>query len=267
MSIPLTAKKETGLLAATRSPASRHHHLPGLSKPSTTLWGSVFLAIHGTPFVVMKFIDLTGRKFGRLTVVRKADSYAAGKIKWVCKCDCGNEKEVLANNLRSGHTNSCGCIFKTMNIRHGHSRTVRGGKDSPEYRAWTGMKDRTHGNKTTRSFYPHYEGRGITMCERWEVFENFLADMGPKPSPKHSVDRIDNNKGYGPDNCRWATCKEQARNTRRNVYLTYEGRTECLSEWASILGLKIPTIHYRLKRGLSVKQAFEMKKCSRQKAV
>lgn len=139
--------------------------------------------------------------------------------------------------------------------KHGHSR--RSGR-TPEYRAWKRLTDRCYNPKCAA--FENYGGRGITVCDRWrgpQGFQNFLADMGEKPNPKHlfSLERIDNNKGYSPENCRWATYQEQARNTRWNRLITYNNETLCLEEWATRLGMKSATLAQRLKR-LPTHEAF-----------
>jgi hypothetical protein len=157
-----------------------------------------------------KFQDLTGQKFGILTVKQREYKNVKDTI-WLCQCDCGKMKEIRATHLKSGATISCGCLQskpgdKNPNYRHG-------GRYSPEYWPWQALKDRCV-NKN-RGDFQSYGGRGITVCERWrDSFENFFADMGPRPSPKHSVDRIDVNGNYEPGNCRWASISEQSRNKR-----------------------------------------------------
>ena len=163
--------------------------------------------------------DIRGLRFGRWLVVGSAPVRLAGITKWACRCDCGTERMVAGGHLRGGRTNSCGCYNREVAGRralersttHGHSPR---GKASPEYRAWRSMLNRC--DHPCVNSYERYGGRGITVCSRWrESFEAFLADMGPKPSPKHSVDRIDNDGNYEPGNCRWATPIEQAQHKRR----------------------------------------------------
>lgn len=166
------------------------------------------------------FVDLTGRKFGTLTAMRLAGSRVVGNqgkrfLVWACKCDCGKSVDVIGNKLKTGHVKSCGCATRQMvsatKTRHGENNRVTG--MSPEYRAWYAMKTRC-GNPKQGS-WRSYGGRGIKVCDRWaRLFENFLEDMGRKPSPSHSLDRIDVNGNYEPSNCRWATPLEQRLNQR-----------------------------------------------------
>lgn len=189
----------------------------------------------------MKRIDLTGKRFGRLTVVEYAGTNKVGKssaVTWHCKCDCGNDTIVMTNHLRTGNTSSCGCF-----VRERH--TIHGMWDTSIYRTWADIKKRCL-NPNNKA-YKHYGGRGITICERWLKFENFLADMGERPDGL-TIERIDNDKGYSPENCRWATYKEQNRNSRRTRMISYFGETRCLSEWAEVLNINRTTLHWRLRK-------------------
>lgn len=162
-----------------------------------------------------KFIDLSGRRFGRLSVVRYAGTRAR-KPYFSCQCDCGQSLTVCGVNLSTSRTSSCGClhseIAKEATATHGESRV---GKRTPEYRTWIQMKTRCE-NPNYREFH-YYGGRGIKVCERWSAsFESFLSDVGRKPSPQYSIDRWpDVNGHYEPGNVRWATNRQQAENRRK----------------------------------------------------
>jgi len=198
----------------------------------------------------MKLIDMTGQKFYRLTAIKKID----GK-RWLFKCDCGNEKVIDSYCVRKGITKSCGC-YNIECLKE--SKKTHGLRHTSEYNTWVGMKKRCDINKANKEDFDLYAGRGITVCDRWiESFENFIEDMGMKPNPKYSIDRIDNNKGYSKENCRWATNKQQSRNKRDNFYVTYNKETKSLVEWCEELNLNYGTIHARLKvYKWSVEKAF-----------
>lgn len=155
-------------------------------------------------------INLMGQKFGRLTVIEPTEKRKGG-IVWKCVCDCGNKREVSAGILRSGRAISCGCWRRKRTVKHGCSRL---GFVTPEYRTWYSMKRRCL--NSNNKFYKYYGGRGIIVCDRWlNSFENFLEDMGERPNPELSIDRINNDGNYEPNNCRWATQKEQMAHIRR----------------------------------------------------
>ena len=186
--------------------------------------------------------DLTGISFGNIRVIKEGDPCFVGtkrdcRARWLCRCVCGKEWLVRTSNLTAGNTVSCGCV----------SRTKHGLYKSPEYSAWRDMIRRC--TNPNCKVLEHYGGRGISVCDSWKKFENFYGDMGPRPSSSHTLDRIDNGKGYEPSNCRWATRLTQSRNTRRCVSVFYLGREMVLSEAISMSGLKASTVMGRRRLG------------------
>jgi len=192
-----------------------------------------------------RFIEMTGRRFGYLTAVSLAPRLK-GEISWRCLCDCGNTHVVTGQLLRRGGVRSCGCK------RYGQAKT-HGARHTSEWVIWSSMRGRC--NNPNDKAYARYGGRGIFVCGEWEAFEKFLSDMGPRPSKKHSLDRIDNNGGYSKENCRWATNKEQNRNKRNNVLLTHNGETKTLVEWDEASGAARGSIASRIYKGWSVERA------------
>jgi hypothetical protein len=196
------------------------------------------------------FIDMRGMRFGRLVVLEYAGK--VGRVtRWNCVCDCGSQYVGAGKDMRSGNTSSCGCVhsdqLKLRNAKHGMS-------SRSEYSIWLGMIDRC--SRLGHKNYESYGGRNIVVCDRWrESFEAFFSDMGDRPSPEHSIDRIDNDKGYEPENCRWATQSTQVRNSRRMRPLTLNGRTQTMTEWAAELGINYSTIATRLAKGYSHEEA------------
>ena len=157
-------------------------------------------------FMTQKYKDLVGIKYGRWTVLKLAHRDKNLAIHWVCECECGNIKILRCDNLKSGDSRSCGCLIKeTRKRKHGLSGT-------PEYNSWQAMIQRCTNIKSKQ--YPRYGGRGIKICDRWLDINNFLLDMGKRPSKDHTLDRIDNSLGYPPENCRWADWFVQNRNRR-----------------------------------------------------
>ncbi len=205
-------------------------------------------------------MDLTGQTFGRLTVLeRSLPNHPSGGVQWKCRCACGNVVTVIASNLKKRST-SCGCWKKESagNIMRGKPSPQRthGMSGTPEYNIWNGMKQRCSNENDPN--YRRYGGRGISVCERWlgeQGFVNFLADMGPRPSDEHSVDREDNDGNYEPSNCYWATDTEQANNKSSNRKMTYNGETLNQAEWCRRTGIHQATMNNRLKSGWTDEEA------------
>ena|ERR1051325_2622094 len=179
------------------------------------------------------FQDLTGKTFGRLKVISRAESRDGKTVYWNCICNCGNQHTTVGNLLKNGRAISCGCYrSEASSIRNG-SHHMTG---TVEYRAWRNMLNRCCNPKCDH--YNSYGGRGITVCDRWlKSFENFLEDMGLIDGDKRTIDRIDNNKGYSPDNCRWATLSDQAKNKTTSVYVFFENKLYSMLDFCKICGI------------------------------
>ena len=199
--------------------------------------------------------DYSGVRFGRLTAssLVARDTGSGGKNVWRFLCDCGACVDLNIRDVRSGHTSSCGCLARdtivARNLTHGLSASY-----PVEYRAWKGIRRRCRAK--TCGDYADYGGRGISVCGEWDDFAVFLADMGPRPTWAHSVDRVDVNGDYRSDNCRWALPQVQANNKRTNHLIEMRGETKTLAQWCEIFGLDGSKVRYRLKSGRSVEDAF-----------
>lgn len=196
-----------------------------------------------------RLMDISGMTFGWWHVVGRFPGNQGGAL-WNCVCRCGRRRIICSAHLRAGHTKSCGCAPRTYYATHGKSRT-------PEHAILAGMLSRCQNPK--RKSFKHYGGAGVTVSDRWQQFENFLADMGSRPSPRHSIDRIDSSGSYEPSNCRWATFTEQANNRRNTRFVTYRGTRMALTDAVRAAG---SVIHYeaawvRIRTGWSVERALE----------
>ena len=231
-------------------------------------------------------MDLTGKRFGRLVVISINTNHElkTQQAVWSVRCDCGNElDQVPGQRLRQGHTTSCGCFRKEASAQrattNGWSKQAR--PFSPESLAWLGAMQRC--SNPDNIGYKNYGGRGIAVCNRWSGehgCESFLTDMGKRPSAKHSIDRIENGKGYwcgkaecpecGPlgrsPNCRWATKKQQANNTRRNVLVTFSGETKTIAGWSEATGINPFALRSRVNRGWSIEKALSTRHDARRKS-
>lgn len=196
---------------------------------------------------------VVGDRFGRLLVLAVINKDRCGQ-KFLCRCDCGKDRSVYSHNIRSGKTKSCGCLHReTTRLRSTVHGAKRNGIKTPEYGTWQAMLSRCI-NQNDGSF-PDYGGRGIQVCKRWiESFQNFLDDVGLRPTGK-TLDRINNDGNYEPNNCHWATKKQQARNTRTNRWIEFNGQKKVLAQWADDLEIAPNVLVQRLKRGWPIERA------------
>ena len=198
------------------------------------------------------FIDLTGRRFGKLIVIYRIENDKYHNAQWLCKCDCSNETIVPSNRLKSKNTRSCGCLRTFHNYR---CRNI----NNKTYITWKNMIQRCYYTKHHR--YKNYGGRGIKVCKQWlkpkgQGFLSFLKDMGEKPEGL-TLDRIDNNSNYCLENCRWDTYETQSRNTSKNILITINSRTMCLKDWCVELNINYKTMHKKIRRGASPKDVIK----------
>lgn len=191
-----------------------------------------------------------GARFGQVVVIGEGSPKPAkGRVcrRWSLRCDCGDVFEAVIGMVNAGRVTACHACAIARRCKHGGARL---GRQHPEYFIWSGLRNRCNSPNTTS--YPSYGGRGIRVCARWDSFENFVADMGPRPTPRHTIDRIDNDGNYEPANCRWVTPKDQGRNKRNNRKFTFRGKTLCLTEWAEELGVPVATLRARIRAGYGV---------------
>lgn len=202
-----------------------------------------------------KLNNLTGMRFGRLVALERAEDYVTPKgqhkTQWRCRCDCGNEIITNSSNLRSGITKSCGCFADEIRSQNGHNNKKHGGFGTRLYRIYRGMWQRCYDKKVSQ--YPRYGGRGISICDEWmgeTGFERFREwSYANGYDDLLTIDRINNDGNYSPDNCRWCTQKEQQNNRMCNVLLTVDGETHTMAEWSDISGINVSTIKSRHNAG------------------
>jgi hypothetical protein len=197
---------------------------------------------------------ITGQLFGKLTTLSEPHRRLSDKRLMVrCRCACGAETVVLVHSLRSGHTKSCGCTRRESVIRAGHANKIHGATHGLAWKTYYAMLDRCL--KPENPGFKRYGGRGIVVCDRWkDSFLNFLQDMGPRPAGL-TLERINNDEGYSPENCRWATYAEQANNRSSSQLIEALGETLTRSQWAKRTGIQAQTIAYRIKAGWSAEKA------------
>lgn len=211
-----------------------------------------------------KKLDLTGQRFGRLTVINESKEKLGGEVAWLCKCDCGNQTVIRAHSLRTGYTKSCGCLHKETFTSKKHGCASKNGKNRL-YRIWCNMKNRC--NDPHNPKYHIYGGKGIKVCEPWNDFVSFQNDMESSylehvkihGERNTTIDRIDSNLDYNPDNCRWATYTIQGNNTSATRKIEFNGETHTLREWSNItgiskknLGCRIFDYHWSIEEALTL---------------
>jgi hypothetical protein len=201
----------------------------------------------------MRFINLVGQRFGRLTVIVRVENGACNRTRWLCRCDCGSEVIVFGCGLKSGNTKSCGCYKHDRIIE---TKTTHGMKGTPLYGVWKDIKNRCY--NANGKDYNLYGARGIRVCDRWlNSFENFYKDMKEGYYKGLTIERVNTNCDYEPDNCKWATNTEQQNNKRNNHLITYNGKTQTMKQWADELGIRYYVLKDRItKRHWPIERAF-----------
>jgi hypothetical protein len=202
------------------------------------------------------FIDITGQRFGRWTVV----AYFS-QNKWICRCDCGSDRVILSQNLRRGASKSCGCLANELSAKR---RFIHGLSNTREFSSWRNMMQRCNNKKYIS--YERYGGRGIVVCSEWFDFKNFLSDMGPIPSSRHSIDRINNDGMYSKENCKWATMEEQSLNKKNTRYISLNGRMFKMAEISKLCGIPTGRIASRIRAGWAEEDAVKIPVSRKNKA-
>lgn len=200
--------------------------------------------------------DLTGQRFGRLTVIEQDKNRTTKAVKWVCQCDCGKIVSVAGFNLQNGNSRSCGCLNSETVTKRNKERATHGDTKTPLYRSWANMKERC--TNPAHSGYPYYGGRGIKVCEEWKDYTKFrewALSVGYDYDPKWTIDRIDPDGDYCPENCRFLTRQQQNATKRNAVRVEYNGETKCLREWAREYGIPYLTFYNRYKHGWEIEKA------------
>lgn len=208
-----------------------------------------------------KVNDLTGQKFGRLTVIERAGSNSNGRALWRCHCECGNEIIRTGNTLLQGNTKSCGCLVADASSENGKKRATHGLSNSRLFHVWMDMRVRCR-DKNEKS-YKNYGGRGIKVCEEWNndflsFYEWSISSGYDESAPRgsYTLERINTNGDYSPENCKWVTMQEQQNNKRCNRFITYNGKTQTMAQWARELNINYTLLKSRFRSGWSVEKAF-----------
>lgn len=199
-------------------------------------------------------VDLEGMRFGRLSVIGKTRS-KSGRVAWLCKCDCGNESAPLTTDLTSGRTQSCGCLHRE-NV--GNVFRKHGQYGTRLYKIWSNMIQRC--TNPNHNYYSLYGAKGIAVCDAWMQFDAFYEwAVKSGYADSLSIDRIDNDKGYSPDNCRWATPQEQTDNRRCSIYVSFNGERKTLKEWSNETGIAYKNLLWRMRHGWTIEKALTTK--------
>lgn len=209
-----------------------------------------------------RFIDLTGKRFGKLTVVSRAENAiepnGKPRVMWNCHCDCGNDTVVAGSHLRNKHTTSCGCYGREARIK---SNTTHGKSNTPIYRTWRHMIERCYNKNNKR--YNSYGGRGIKVYDKWindfQSFYEYVSSLPHYGENGYSLDRIDNDGNYEPNNIRWADDYIQNNNQRTSHFITFDGKTQTISQWSRELDIPYDTLYSRISRGWSIDRALTTK--------